>query len=75
MLGIAFFFACIVLASMLLWEAMGILICEHLQWSCRITLSQIAEGNAVFGLCLLLVMWAGVGAVTFHVLERTGITK
>lgn len=60
---------------MLLWEAFGILLSEVTGWRLRLTLSQIAEGNALFGLCLLLVMWAGVGAVTFHVIERTGLTK
>ena len=60
---------------MLLWEAFGVLMCEALGWNNRFTLSQIAEGNATFGLLLLLAIYLGIGALTFHVIERTGLTR
>ena len=31
--------------------------------------------NATFGLVLLLGIYLGVGAVTFHIIERSGLTK
>ena len=71
----AFLVACVVLAAMLLWEAAGILVSEATGWTMRVTLSQVAEGNARFGLVLLLAIYLGVGALTFHIIERTGLTK
>ena len=74
-MNLAFLVACVVLASMLIWEAVGIMLNEYAGWNLRVTLSQLAQGNATFGLVLLLGIYLGVGAVTFHVLERTGLTK
>lgn len=74
-MNVFFFLACIYVACLLLWEAMGIAVNEWTGWQARTTLSQIAEGNVVFGLVLLCSIFLAVGAISFHIIERTGLTK
>lgn len=64
-----------ILAFILIFEGQTTLFEEKFGWRFGITLSHMAHLWPWFGVALVAFIWFACGMFTFHIIERTGITK
>ena len=64
-----------ILAFLLIFEGQTALFEEKLGWRFGITLSAMSERWPWFGIALVGFIWFACGLFTFHIIERTGVTK
>lgn len=63
------------LAFLLIFEGQAALFEEQFGWRFGITLSDMSRRWPAFGFWLVAFIWFACGLITFHVIERTGVTK